>query len=157
MAQVLNAVKKDSLPNCLKQGLRDQELILCESDADEQLLINVAFSSKVKLQSIVISGPGERAPKNIKLFANRANLGFDDVESMNAEQELEFTPETLGQRVELKLVKFQNVEKLTIFVASNQGDEESSALAELRLWGTSVATTNMTEFKRVAGEKGEGE
>jgi len=156
--EVLNAAKKDSLQNALKQGMRDQELMLVESDADEQLLITITFQSKVKLQSISISGPGDgRAPKAVKLFANRSNLNFDDVETMNAEQELELTPEMLGERTELKFVKFQNVERLTIFISANQGDEESTALSELRLWGTSVATTDMSAFKRVAGEKGEGE
>jgi len=139
--EVLNAVKADSLGNALKQGLRDQEALLIESDADEQLLITISFISKVKLHSILIAGPDGRAPKKVRLFANRNNLGFDDVESMPAEQDLELTPEEFGKRLELKFVKFQSVEKLTVFIASNQGDEESSALSELRLWGTEVATT----------------
>ena len=151
-------MKKDSLGNALKQGLRDQELMLIESDADEQLLINIAFNTKVKLHSIAVSGPEDgRAPKKIRLFANRTNLGFDDVESMPAEDELELEPSQLGERTDVKFVKFQGVERLTVFVESNQGDEDSSALSCLKLWGAPVATTNMGEFKRVAGEKGEGE
>ena len=35
-SEVKNAVKKESLGNVLKQGLRDQEEVLMESDADEQ-------------------------------------------------------------------------------------------------------------------------
>ena len=155
--EVLNAVKKDSLGNALKQGLRDQEGLLVESDADEQLLITLSFKTKVKLHSISVAGPGGRAPKEIKLFANKSNLGFDDVEGMPADQTLELAPEQLGERTELKFVKFQNVDFLTIFIASNQDDEESTALSSLVLYGTTVATTNMGEFKRVAGEKGEGE
>jgi len=54
-------------------------------------------------------------------------------------------------------VKFQNVDKLTIFVGSNQDDEDSTALSGLKLWGAPIGQTNMAEFKRVAGEKGEGE
>ena len=49
------------------------------------------------------------------------------------------------------------MQTLSLFVVSNQGEGEVSALSGVRLWGTAVATTNMTEFKRVAGEKGEGE
>merc|ERR1719152_229602 len=105
----MNAVKKDSLGNALKQGLRDQEMILVESDADEQLLITIAFSTKVKLQSILIAGPEGRAPAKVKLFANRQNLGFDDVEDMRADDELELKPEQLGERVDIKFVKFQSV------------------------------------------------
>ena len=71
--------------------------------------------------------------------------------------QFELEPAQLGERLELKFVKFQGVETLAIFIPSNQADEESTALSSIRLWGTGVATTNMSEFKRVAGEKGEGE
>ena len=155
--EVLNAVKKDSLGNCLKKGLRDQEALLCESDADEQLLINIAFKSKVKLHGIAIAGPPERAPKKIRLFVNRTQLSFDDAEGAPAEQEMELEAEMLGERIDLRFVKFQSVDRLTLFVASNQGDEESSALSLLKLYGAPIGVTNMAEFKRVAGNAGEGE
>ena len=134
------------------------QAIMIESDADEQLLLTISFTSKVKLHSISVGGPSDgRAPKTVRLFANRQNLGFADVEDMPAEQELELAPETLGERLELRFVKFQSVERLTVFIQSNQGDEESSALASLRLWGTNVSTTDMKEFKRVSGRVGEGD
>lgn len=155
---VLNAAKSNSLGFALKQGLRDQAEMLLESDADEQLLINIAFSTKVKVHSLSFDGPADgRAPKSVRLFANRDSLGFEDVESMRADDEIEIEAEQLGSRLEIKFVKFQNVERLALFVHANQGDEDTSALSCLKLWGASVATTNMSDFKRVAGEKGEGE
>lgn len=160
-SEMLNMTKADALPNALKQGLRDQETLLAESDADEQLLMHITFSTKVKLHSISLAGPSDgRAPKDVKLFANKLSLGFDDVADMKADTELELAEKQVagsGEKLELKFVKFQNVEKLTVFISSNQGDEESTALSCLKLWGASVATTNMSEFKRVVGEKGEGE
>lgn len=33
--------------------------LFCESDADEQLLLNIPFNQKVKLQSISIKGPSD--------------------------------------------------------------------------------------------------
>jgi len=156
--EVLNAAKKDSLPNILKQGLRDQAGLLVESDADEQLLINIAFSTKMKIHSLALVGPEDgRAPKSIRLFVNRTQIGFEDAENVPAEQELDFEPSQLGERIELKFVKFQSVDRLTVFVSGNQGDEESTAVSGLRFWGTTVATTKMGDFKRVAGEAGEGE
>jgi len=156
--EVLNAVKKDSLGNALKQGTREQEMLLIESDADEQLLIKIAFTSKVKLHSLAVSGPSDgRAPKRVHLFANRPNLGFDDVEGMTADDVVELEPEQLGERREVKFVKFQGVEHLTVFIDGNQDDGDCTALSCLKFWGAGVATTNMSEFKRVTGEKGEGE
>ena len=42
-SEVLNA--KGKLDTVLKQGLRDQDTMLLASDADEELLMNVAFKS----------------------------------------------------------------------------------------------------------------
>jgi hypothetical protein len=39
------------------------------------------------------------------------------------------SPDNLAQRLELKLVKFQNVERLCIFVAGNQDECETSAIS----------------------------
>lgn len=123
-----------------------------------QLLITVAFKSTTKVHSLQIDGPDDgRAPKGVKLFVNCKALGFDDAESRPAEQELELSSEQLGSRIELRFVKFQSVQTLSLFIHSNQDDGDVSALSGLRLWGAPVATTNMSEFKRVAGEKGEGE
>merc|ERR1719335_2192900 len=108
--EALNVAKKAGPDNAVKKGLRDQELLLVESDADEQLLITLSFKSQVKVHSILIDGPTDgRAPKEIKLFVNKAGLSFDDAESGVAAQELEITPAMLGQRLELHFVKFQRV------------------------------------------------
>lgn len=156
--EALNKTSQSSLQNVLKQGLRDQETLLLESDADEQLLLRVAFKSRVKLHSICVSGPGDgRAPKALALFVNRPNLDFGDTESMQATQELELSSDQLGQRLDLKFVSFQAVDHLTVFVRTNQGDAESSALSNLQIWGAQVHTTNMGDFKRVAGEAGESD
>lgn len=156
--EVLNATGSSSVGNAAKQGLRDQEALLCESDADEQLLLTINFTSKTKIHSIEVNGPDDgRAPRTVKLFANRIGLDFADAESMEAEQTLELEPEALGQRLDLRFVKFQSVDRLTVFIGDNQGETESTALSALRFWGAPLASTNMGEFKRVAGEKGEGE
>lgn len=158
--EILNTTKPG--PHCvdslLKQGYRDQEEMLVESDADEQLLITIDFQSKVKVHSISISAPADgRAPKGLKLFVNKTTMDFSDAEGSAAEQEFELSEEQLGQRIELKFVKFQNVDRLTLFVSSNMGDEDVTALSGIKLWGTGLAQTNMAEFKRVSGSAGEGE
>ena len=137
-----------SLSKVLKQGLRDQAEMLVKSDADEQLLLSVAFSSKVKVHSIKIDAPeGASAPKTLKLFVNKASLDFSDVESMAPDQTFELAPEQIGQRLELKFVKFQNVDRLTLFFADNQGDVEVTALSGIRLWGAGLAVTNVRKHR----------
>lgn len=55
--EVLNG--SGSLQNILKQGLRDQEQMLLESDADEQLLVTIAFKTLVKIESLQLTAPGD--------------------------------------------------------------------------------------------------
>jgi len=159
--ECLNRTAKTSIGNILKQGLRDQELMLLESDADEQLLMTITFKQQVRLHSLMFEAPeGGRAPKQVKLFANRDNLDFDGAEDAKPDHEFDFEDaSSFGQRLELGrgFVKFQKLQKLVVFVQSNQGDEDSTAISSLKLWGAADASTNMKEFKRVSGEKGEGE
>lgn len=52
-----------------------------------------------------------------------------------------------------RLVKFQRVNVLTIFFASNQGDKESTIVQQISLIGTGGETFNVSEIKKV----GEGD
>ena len=66
------------------------------------------------------------------------------------------TPKDLnGDLINLKYVRFQNVMNLTIFVQDNQSGAELSRISYLQVIGSPVQTTNMSDFKRIAGKKGE--
>lgn len=67
------------------------------------------------------------------------------------------TPEDVtGEKlVELRFVKFQNVSNLHIFVKDNFCGSETTQIDSLTIYGMPTTTTNMQDFKRVAGEKGE--
>ena len=92
----------------------------------------------------------ESQPTSIKLFINRPNLGFEDIEDVDETQALELTAEDLREGADpilLKFVKFQRVSSLTIFIEDNNGGDVS-ALGGLKLFGKTVATTNMCDFKK---------
>ena len=61
-----------------------------------------------------------------------------------------------GSPIPLRFVKFQNVKNLVIFVKDNQEGGEVTQIDYLAIIGQTIDTTNMSEFKRVAGKKGEG-
>lgn len=132
-----------------------------ESDCDEQLIIQIPFNQSVKIHSLRIKGAPSSGhnPKNIKLFLSQQNLDFDDAEALDAVQELELSAQDLdGQTfIPLRYMKFQNVFHLTIFVSSNQGDEETTQIRSLELVGTPKKGLQMEGFKRVAGKVGERE
>eukprot|EP00242_Pyramimonas_sp_CCMP2087_P008373 CAMPEP_0198210662 /NCGR_PEP_ID=MMETSP1445-20131203/21465_1 /TAXON_ID=36898 /ORGANISM="Pyramimonas sp., Strain CCMP2087" /LENGTH=170 /DNA_ID=CAMNT_0043884783 /DNA_START=57 /DNA_END=569 /DNA_ORIENTATION=+ len=148
----LNQQSDKSWENALKQGPRDMDTLFCESDTDEQMLLHVPFNQVVRLYAIKIKAMDSGfAPKSIKLFVNRESLGFSEASSEPAVQEfdLDFDKHCAGQPIELKFVKFQSVRSITIFIESNQDDEETTRLAHVSFIGSTVETTNMKEFKAV--------
>ncbi|KAL9985743.1 hypothetical protein ACROYT_G008184 [Oculina patagonica] len=130
-----------------------------ESDCDEQLLVTIAFNQAVKVHSLKIQGPDDgRGPKTVKLFTNLTkSMDFDSAESFQAVYTLELTPDDIQEDViiPLKFVKFQNVLSLTLFFQNNQGGEETTAVDYIGFIGSPLDATNMEEFKRVAGKKGD--
>lgn len=128
-----------------------------ESDCDSQLILSLAFTQAVKVHSLKIKAPSNSGPKTIKLFINLpTTIDFDAATSNIPTQELELTPKDLeGNPINLRYVKFQNVQNLQIFVKDNQNDEEVTRIDKLVILGLPLATTNMGDFKRIAGKVGE--
>jgi hypothetical protein len=131
-----------------------------QSDADEQLLIHLAFKSKVKISAIAIKAPSgssasasldslDHGPSTLKLFVNKPTIGFDQAASDPPTQVLQLSPPHLsGDQIPLRFVKFQNVNSLTvptpppamhspaqIFIESNQGGSDVTVVTRLALFG----------------------
>jgi hypothetical protein len=81
----------------------------------------------------------------LKLYANRANLGFSDAGDIEPTQRIEFAgAEELakpGKDVELRFVKFQRVKGLTVscYLSSN---------AYLHIWYSFIGVWLMTDLCR---------
>jgi len=129
-----------------------------ESDCDEQLIISITFNQHVKLHSLKIDGPEVEGPKTIKIFTNQPQtLDFDRADTMEPVQLLELTPKDLASKdpIPLRFVKFQNVSNIQLFMKDNQGGSDTTIIHYLGFIGSPVATTDMSDFKRIAGKKGE--
>ncbi|WVF70444.1 thioredoxin [Kwoniella sp. CBS 6097] len=112
-----------------------------ESDVDPELLISIPFQDPVKLRSISIFSAisPSQAPKTVKLFINNTNIDFADAESLTPAQELDLTPEQVkGDKIDLRLVRFQNVRSLHILVKDNQEDEETTRIDSIDIYGTTA-------------------
>mmetsp|Transcript_20200 Transcript_20200/g.26047 ORF Transcript_20200/g.26047 Transcript_20200/m.26047 type:complete len:193 (+) Transcript_20200:135-713(+) len=129
----------------------------CKSDADEQLIIHIAFREfvKIKAMKFVAFNNGvdpESNPSKVHLYVNRENLGFEDCDDVDPQQTLHLTAEDLKEGadpINLKYVLFQRVSSLTIFIEDNQGGE-ITAIGALKLIGRSIVGTNMSDFKKQA-------
>lgn len=82
-------------------------------------------------------------------------MDFEEAERSEPTQALELTEDDIKEDgiVPLRYVKFQNVNSVTIFVQSNQGEEETTRISYFTFIGTPVQATNMNDFKRVVGKK----
>jgi len=154
--ECLNESDEHPLAHCLESNKQT----FLESDCDEQLIITLSFSQPIKLHSIKVRAPDEYGPKTLKFFLNQPmSLDFDKAETSEPVQLIELRPEDLAddaKPVQLKYVKFQNVNSLTIFVKDNQTGKETTRITQILLIGLPVAATNMNEFRRLAGKQGEG-
>ncbi|CAL7933057.1 unnamed protein product [Xylocopa violacea] len=141
----------------LQQCLSADEGYL-ESDCDEQLILSIAFLQAVKVHSLKIKAPKDKGPKNIRLYINQPRtIDFDMADSNTSVQDLTLSAEDIeeGNPVPLRYVKFQYVQNLQIFVKDNQSGSETTRIDHLAIFGSPVLITNMGDFKRVIGKKGE--
>lgn len=60
-----------------------------------------------------------------------------------------------GNPINLRYVKFQNVQNIQIFIKDNQSGGEVTQLDYIGFIGSPIITTKMEDFKRIAGKKGE--
>ncbi|XP_049955101.1 thioredoxin-like protein 1 [Schistocerca serialis cubense] len=150
--ECLNESDENGFKNCLTNSPS-----YLESDCDEQLIISISFMQPVKIHSIKLKADKEKGPKTIKLFINRTQtLDFDSANSYAPVQELILTPSDLeGKPINLKFVKFQNVQNIQLFIKDNQSGSEATQIEYLSFIGSAISTTKMGDFKRVAGKKGE--
>ena len=110
----------------------------------------ISLTQPAKLHSLVVqAAPGDQAPRELRLFVNQPNITFTDVEDLPAVQTVELSEaQAAGEPVVLQFVKFQNVSHLTIFVSSNFGDAEVSAVSRVQLIGQPIHQTNMSDLKK---------
>lgn len=153
-SECLNEDDDHPYSHCLTAGLG-----FLQSDCDEQLIMSISFNQAVKMHSIKIMAPKDKGPKHIRLFMNQpSTLDFDKADSMASAQDLVLTPDQLdGSSIALKFVKFQNVQNIQFFIKDNQSGGEVSHIDHFVMIGSPLPTTNMGDFKRVAGKKGETE
>lgn len=139
--QCLNEVDEHTLKSILGSDAKPGNYL--ESDADEQLLLTIPFLQPTRLRAIVLRTDGahlQLAPKRIKLFINHPSLGFPEAESLPPTQEFELKAKQIEEgegsvRLDLRLVRFQGVGSLSIFVVSNLGGDEVTRIDGLDVFG----------------------
>ncbi|GAA6000503.1 hypothetical protein JCM10207_008042 [Rhodosporidiobolus poonsookiae] len=137
----------------LKEMLRGGGDKWLESDADEQLLLQIPLNQATRVRALrfsTLASSAQFAPKTLKLFVNQSSVDFDSAESNEPAQELVLDDEQAqGKKaVELRFVRFQNVNHLSIFVVDNQGGEDVTRIDKLELIGVSGEGMDMKNLQK---------
>ncbi|KAK4172546.1 PITH domain-containing protein [Triangularia setosa] len=94
-----------------------------ESDADEQLLINIPFTGQVKLHSILLrTSDSDSAPKMLKVIINRDDVDFGVAEEVQGTQEFELSRTGEVQEIAVRRARFNAVRRISLFFPDNFGD-----------------------------------
>ncbi|KIW94708.1 thioredoxin [Cladophialophora bantiana CBS 173.52] len=131
------------------KGQAEAKLDWVESDTDEQLMLYLPFMSTLKIHSLHLTSlPGNTdddaspsRPKLVKIYTNRPRiLGFDEAEDTQVAQEItlsdkDWDAKTGTAKIELRIVKFQNVYSLVLFVVESEGDNEKVRIDRIRVIG----------------------
>ncbi|NXE70049.1 TXNL1 protein, partial [Calcarius ornatus] len=145
--ECLNESDEHGFENCLR---KDSSYL--ESDCDEQVCCTWGWGLLLRGWGPVGGLGSQAGPKSIKIFINLPrSMDFEEAERSEPTQALQLGPEDIREDgiVQLRYVKFQNVNSVTLFVQSNHGDEETTRITYFTFIGTPVQATNMNDFKRV--------
>ncbi|KAL4420910.1 hypothetical protein ABPG77_001251 [Micractinium sp. CCAP 211/92] len=154
--ECLNQKPAHRIDNALKQGYREDDGLYLESDTDEQLLIHIPFNTACKLSGLVVKSTksADQAPKRVKLFVNQPTIGFGEAADAAGVQEFDLSEEEVkGTQLQLKLVKFTKVNVLTIFIESNQGDEDTTIVQKLAIFGSGGDKFDVAAIKDISKEE----
>jgi hypothetical protein len=81
------------------------------------------FTGQVKLHSILLrTSNSDSAPKTLKVFQNREDIGFSEAEEEEPAQEFELSQTSEIQELPVKRARFGKVQRLTLFFPDNFGD-----------------------------------
>lgn len=109
------------------------------SDADEEILMLVNFSTFVKLRGICVSGPGDaHGPSVVKLFSNRVQItGFESVNRLTPDEKVDLVQTSSEDEIifQLNPVKFMNVSNVVLFFDKNFGDLDETMIQRIEFFG----------------------
>jgi hypothetical protein len=93
---------------------------------DRQLLLFIPFTANVVLRGIsLIGGDDEMAPRRMKVFLNKDDIDFDNVDQLSPAQEWELTNSNEEILYSTRVSKFSRVHQLIVYITDNYGADRT--------------------------------
>lgn len=131
-------------------NILDKNDLFVESDVGHAMLIHIPFTSHVRLASVVLTCFGDGScPKDLHVFVNKPLLTLDEAESMKPTQavKIDQAAAAKGMNLPLRMVLFQDVSCLSLYVQSNHGGE-NTRIKTIQFTGSVRGSLNMADFKK---------
>ncbi|KAG0706420.1 PITH domain-containing protein [Suillus ampliporus] len=142
-ALCLNEQDENTLQSILSSKARNTSSSYLDSDADDQLLLNI---EAVRVRSLVLQAQ-ERGPEKLRLRINCSAIDFTNFEDSEDTQVIELKADQVSTEGSVKLItlhptKFNHVNSLHILVES---DHDNTRIDAIDVLGTLVhATKNLS-------------
>ncbi len=107
---------------------RLEELPMIKSDADEEIMVTIRFTSPCHVRKLMFIGGGdeESHPKTIKCFVNHEGIDFSNVEDFTPAQvfsNLSINTAGVTEVFATPASKFTNIDVLTFYFSENYGGD----------------------------------
>jgi hypothetical protein len=161
LASILNLPNKQLQEEHDEKKLNDKfGSLRSDPDIDEQLLIKLQFTEKVKIQSIRFEASvpsyykndkeaGVSGPAQVLVFVNNLNLTFADVDTTTPTDEFRLKKDDLlkGTELKVKYVKYQSVDSICLFIKRNIGKTPITEVNFLEITGFAVESMKVNNIK----------
>eukprot|EP00494_Astrolonche_serrata_P027327 UN27590 len=120
------------------------------------MMIIVEFAGKKNLTKMKITAnmkpqAGDcSALREIRLYTNKSEFDFDDVENYNARYEIKLSENQVAKPciIDLEKTKFRNTESVVIYIHDNQDDTDHTFVNQIKFSASDSMVTNMSELKK---------
>lgn len=105
------------------------------SDVDEQLLLKISLKGSCAVTKLIFRAGDEQAPRSIKVFVNKDNMDFQDIEDLVPVHQLELVYDDKEAEVKLNGPNFSRVSSIQVLIEDNVDDDEKTTLARFGVVG----------------------
>jgi len=144
--ECLNQDKDNPVANAFAAG---DAFLASDKEVDPELLIKVTFRQPVKIGGLKVLGPAEEelAPKAIRIFQGKNDIGFAEATDDESTQDLALDADSVreGTTIPLRFVKFQSVQNIQLFFP-NEGQDQTQ-VKRIQFFGEPAQKMDMKDWK----------
>jgi len=121
-----------------------------ESEVDGQLILQLTFREQVTISQLefFMCDEESKCPKTIKLYANKTNLDFSNIEDEQYTEQIKLTKIISDIKIKLtRTTAWHSTNTLTLFIDSNNGGY-TTEIKQLKIYGKKLECLNVNNISK---------